>query len=327
MPNIPCPDKIDCQCADGSPFRNLSSEAPDVRTFLSVGFAAIIPPLGFEWDVASCRGVCRSTVSQQAADLCAAQAADTCIFTALSPPGPSGGSAPSLPPVPPPQGPQGQGRVPIFSNTPQSCAAVCADGLPFNYQVPADIFSALSQAAADAMAQSYACRLALLHRICLSALATARVCVHSNYFATITATGAFLGVDNWQIVAGGLPPGLTFNGGVVSGGVVTITGTPTSTGVYDFTVQITAPNGDTMQKPYEIVVAGFTNLAGLPAGIVGTPYSYQLVSVGITGPVFSLAPGSDALPDGLSLSASGLISGTPETEQTQTSTFVATETP
>src|SRR5690606_35693245 len=48
----------------------------------------------------------------------------------------------------------------------------------------------------------------------------------------------------------------------------------------------------------------------LPSGQVGAPYSQQLMATGGDGtPEWSLAVGS--LPDGLSMSASGLISGTP----------------
>jgi len=326
VPNIPCPDKIDCQCADGSPFRNLSSEAPDVPTFLGIDFAAFIPPLGYQWDVNTCYGVCRSTVSQQAADLCAAEAAQICLLSNLHPP--TGG--PGSPPVPPPQPTRGR-RLPvtIFPNNPQSCAVLCPDGLSFTYTVPANVFVARSQLQADTMAHSYACRQAQLHRICLSALTPDTVCVDAEYSATLTATGAFLALpgetDHWAIVDGELPPGLTFNGGDVQGGSVTITGTPTMIGVYDFTVQITTPSGDMMQKPYELVIAGITNLAGLPQGQVGTAYSYQLLATGFIGPVFSLAPGSNALPDGLSMDSAGLITGTPTTVETVQCIFQVTE--
>lgn len=178
------------------------------------------------------------------------------------------------------------------------------------------------------MAKSYACRQAQLHRICLSNI-TDFVCVDSGYSQVITASGGFLAlpgqVDNWQIVAGGLPAGLTFNGGTVQGGAVSITGTPTEIGIFSFTVQITAPNGDMMQKPYTLTVAGIVNADALPDGTVGTAYTAQLVAVGFVNPLFSIVAGT--LPDGLTMDGTGLISGTPTTDEVDTLTFGVEENP
>jgi hypothetical protein len=66
-----------------------------------------------------------------------------------------------------------------------------------------------------------------------------------------------------------------------------------------------------MQKAYTITVMGITSGA-LPGFTVGTPYSYQFSTTGGT-PPFSYDVVDGALPDGLDLSTSGLISGTPTT--------------
>jgi hypothetical protein len=57
--------------------------------------------------------------------------------------------------------------------------------------------------------------------------------------------------------------------------------------------------------------------SSLPGGTVGTAYSQSLQASGGTGPyTWSLAPGSTPLPNGLSLSSAGTISGTPTTANT-----------
>lgn len=63
----------------------------------------------------------------------------------------------------------------------------------------------------------------------------------------------------------------------------------------------------------------------LPSGTVGTPYSQTLAATGGTPPyTWSLAQGS-SLPTGLSLSSSGIISGTPTTAGTSTFAVSATD--
>lgn len=325
MPAIPCPDKIDCPGCDGNPFANLSAEAPDQQEFTGVVPVAIVPPLGFDYSRLGCLGLCISTVSQEAADLCAQEQATQCSIGGMR--GPVGG--PAAGPVPPPVGPIG--TKPIgpggtgFRNTAQTAPALCPDGLGFNFTVPAGVFAALTQAAADAAALSYAQRQAVLHRICLSDIDDT-ICEGEETTQVITASGGFLAtgtlLNDFEIVSGALPPGLTFNGGLTGFASCSITGTPTSIGVYNFTVQITAPNGDMMQKPYTLTIAGISNTDALPDGQVDQSYTAQLVAVGFTNPVFSA---DNDLPDGLSMDANGFITGTPTTEETVTTGFVVTE--
>jgi len=59
----------------------------------------------------------------------------------------------------------------------------------------------------------------------------------------------------------------------------------------------------------------------LPGGFVGTPYSQTLTATGILPMVWTVSAG--ALPDGLSLSSAGLISGTPTTMQISNFTVTA----
>lgn len=311
MPTILCQNAIEgCECIESSPYRNISAEAPDLPAFLSLGFARVVPPLGTQWDAIGCFTTCESTVSQQAADLCAAEQAFLCATGSWQSPGFPGGV--SDPPVPPPRGPHGRVPVQRFFNSPQVGMANCPDGLPFLLTVPSATFAGLSQAAADAAALSYANRQAQLRMICLSMTPSNPVCVGTATTFTITATGAFLAApgqfDQWVFEAGTLPPGMTFNGGAIQGGVATITGTPTTPGSYFFIIGVTDPLGDFMAKAFTINVGGLTN-AAIPQGQTGNAYSFQVLAADGRASLFS----ATGLPPGLSMDILGNITGTPTT--------------
>jgi hypothetical protein len=124
----------------------------------------------------------------------------------------------------------------------------------------------------------------------------------------------------WNYV-GALPPGLTLrtNG--------TITGVPSAEGTHPVTVRATYL-GKSGQQTYEVFVGAITvglASAALPAGVQGAAYRYDLkphVSVAgdaayaVDGTIWSLASGT--LPAGLTLSADGVIAGTPTDENAST---------
>jgi hypothetical protein len=103
----------------------------------------------------------------------------------------------------------------------------------------------------------------------------------------------------------GLPSGLSIGS---STGI--ISGIPTTTGSRTFTVRATK-GACVYDKSYTINVCGsasfFTN--SLQSGAIGTPYNQTISQMGISPATFSISAG--ALPDGLSISSSGTISGTP----------------
>ena len=108
----------------------------------------------------------------------------------------------------------------------------------------------------------------------------------------------------WSIIGGSLPAGLSFD----TSGV--ITGTPTAAGTSSFTAQVTDSVGATVTKLLSIKVntaLTVTNLL-LPAGEVGVLYSQALGASGGTTPYTWLITGG-SLPAGLSLGASGVITG------------------
>jgi Leucine-rich repeat (LRR) protein/fibronectin type 3 domain-containing protein len=109
----------------------------------------------------------------------------------------------------------------------------------------------------------------------------------------------------WTIVAGSLPAGLSLN---VAAGV--ISGTPSVTGTFAFTVQATNSAGYAF-RALNITISASPSIttSSLPDGGVGVPYSQTLASDGTAPITWTVIAG--ALPVGLSLNTNGVISGTP----------------
>ncbi|HOX19538.1 MAG TPA: hypothetical protein PLI70_01300 [Gemmatimonadales bacterium] len=137
--------------------------------------------------------------------------------------------------------------------------------------------------------------------------------------ATLTATGG-TGSYTWALAPGSsLPAGLALSAaGVVSG-------TPTASGSFTFTVRVnsgplSADKAFTVNiLPAPVVV---TTGSPLPAATVGVAYSQTFQATGGTGG-YSWSQVDGALPAGLGLSAAGVLSGAPSTAGTSTFTVQA----
>jgi large repetitive protein len=131
-----------------------------------------------------------------------------------------------------------------------------------------------------------------------------------DYLFHVTATGGS-GAYTWS--AGGLPPGLGIN---PSSG--DINGRPLSTGTFTIGLRVADAQGSSAQTTLPLTVAlpppTITTPSLLPSGTVGVPYVASLGASGSGTYTFSLKLG--ALPDGLTLSQDGFISGTPKTAST-----------
>jgi large repetitive protein len=112
------------------------------------------------------------------------------------------------------------------------------------------------------------------------------------------------GVAPYTWTATGLPAGLS----VSSAGVVS--GTPTETGTSDVTFTVTDVRGKTDSTTASITIAPAVHItsSSLPGGVINTAYSTQLEAADGTAPYTWT---SDLVPDGLTLSADGVLSGTP----------------
>jgi hypothetical protein len=147
------------------------------------------------------------------------------------------------------------------------------------------------------------------------------------YTQTFTQTGGS-GAIAWSNPGGGLPGGLALvsNTGVLSG-------TPTATGTFNFTIQATDANQCTGTRAYTLVINPMgcptitvsPNTATLTAGTVGTAYTQTFMQAGGAGAItWSVSAGS--LPGGLTLNpGTGVLSGTPSTANTFNFTIRATD--
>ena len=138
------------------------------------------------------------------------------------------------------------------------------------------------------------------------------------YNQTVQAA-AGIGTLTWSITVGSLPPGLTI-GPSLTGPSVTISGTPTSQGTFNFTVRVTDTLGQFATRALSITInlpaRPNITITTLPAGTIGQNYNQAVLATGTAPLTWSLSAGS--LPPGLNLSpTSGTITGAP----TATGTF------
>lgn len=302
MPNLPC-DRFG-ECIDlSNPLTNYSAEAPDNLTYLGFHWPWVDPnnPVGNDtptnYSAEGCQTLCESSISQADADLCAARQAFICANTG---------------------GPGNDIKAPtfFFSNL-QQCSISCPDGSAFSFRAFPGAFVNISQAAADEQAAEYACNGAAFYLMCLSSIPGA--CANQAYSAVITSSRTPNPPYTFAIVAGSLPPGLTFTQGTNQ---AIISGTPTVAGNYTFTVQVTDLSGNTMQRSYTLGVLQISNSP--TSASVGSAYSFQFNVTGGTAPYTFVLEG--ALPAGLTMSSSGLITGTPTAAGTTNFTVTVADT-
>lgn len=120
------------------------------------------------------------------------------------------------------------------------------------------------------------------------------------YNQTLGQTGA-LGAPSFALTAGGLPSGLTLSlAGVISG-------TPTATGTFNFTVTVSDASGCSGSQPYSITIVCPTNgasFASVPALcdngpmytlIEGSPAGGMYSGIGVSGGMFDPAVGTQTV--------------------------------
>jgi hypothetical protein len=131
--------------------------------------------------------------------------------------------------------------------------------------------------------------------------------VGAVYSDTVSASGGKTPYS-WALAGGSLPSGLA-----IDAGTGTVSGTPTTAGTYNSTVQVKDANNTVVTNPLTIVIlpAVSVSTSSLPADYVGVSYSQTLMAAGGVAPyTWSIVAGS--LPAGLALASdTGLISGTP----------------
>jgi hypothetical protein len=135
-------------------------------------------------------------------------------------------------------------------------------------------------------------------------LSPATVC--TPYCQKISATGC---TGPYKLSAGTLPPGLTFDAATGD-----LCGTPEKPGTYTISVTATGALGCTARATYHLEVScpAITIDPVLPDANACVYYQHEFPAAGCNGPyVFTANP--ETLPDGLTLSAGGVLSGFPTT--------------
>lgn len=136
--------------------------------------------------------------------------------------------------------------------------------------------------------------------------------IGTAYNQTVSGNGG-TAPYTFGVTSGALPTGLVINSGTGA-----ITGIPTTAGTFNFTITATDANGCPGSRAYTVVIAaaGCPNVtlspATLPPGTVGSPYNQAIGASGGTAP-YTFTVSSGALPNGLTISSNGAITGTPTT--------------
>lgn len=149
--------------------------------------------------------------------------------------------------------------------------------------------------------------------------------IGAPYNATVNESGG-VAPFSWSIVSG--PAWVTLNSS--NSDSVTLAGTPgvSDAGTAAVTLKVTDADGASATSSgltITVTNLAITTTSPLPDGAEGTPYSEQFSASGGTSPyAWSVASGS-TLPAGLTLSATGLLSGTP-TAAVSSATFDVTVT-
>jgi hypothetical protein len=148
--------------------------------------------------------------------------------------------------------------------------------------------------------------------------------VGASYSQQITASGG-TAPYTYTVTTGTLPTGLVLS----SSGL--LSGTPTSVGSSTFTVKATDSTSGTAitgSQSYTVVISAAGTItvspASLPGGAVNVSYAQTITASGGTAP-YAYAVSAGTLPAGLTLSSTGLLSGTPTTAGSSTFTVTATD--
>ncbi len=143
--------------------------------------------------------------------------------------------------------------------------------------------------------------------------------VGNVYSAQINSNGS--PATQWNLAGGAFPPGLALSS--IPGSSTTISGTPSTVGSYSFTLSATDPDlrNATTTQGFSISIAQINPASPLPTATLNVPYSAT----------FTISTGGNFTwqcpnpPSGLTMSAQGVLGGTPTS--TGTFNFMVTAVP
>ena len=150
--------------------------------------------------------------------------------------------------------------------------------------------------------------------------------INGPYSATVNVAGG-IAPFAWTIASGALPANLALSASTTNS--VTITGIPATAGLSaPFTIKATdstAASSTSGALTINIGNLGIATATPLPPASVGNVYNLQLQATGgITPYTWAITTGS-SLPANITLSSSGLLSGTPQTAATSTFNITVTD--
>lgn len=128
--------------------------------------------------------------------------------------------------------------------------------------------------------------------------ATSSTYVKNFLYNGVTVQGESTAPYTWTVAAGSLPPGVTmFSDGEIYG-------TPTATGTYVFTAQVTDAGGQTASQPYRLTIS--PQPPPLTSAQQSCQHAPSSVTASLTGPsIGGVTPGGQALGDQSQLTACG----------------------
>lgn len=191
-----------------------------------------------------------------------------------------------------------------YRNDEQTCVVECPDGTEFSWTVPVELIASAWQGDADARAYALACKRAKEHRLCFNTNSPLTPCCVGTFASIVIGAQGGTSPYSFAVTSGSIPTGMTFDA------MGLLQGVPTVSGTYTFTIEVVDSIGSTQSKSFTLRVCEITTASPLPSGTVSTAYNQALAATPTEGTVaWSLISGT--LPAGLSLSTSGVISGTP----------------
>jgi hypothetical protein len=131
--------------------------------------------------------------------------------------------------------------------------------------------------------------------------------VNSKYSVTLVSAGGSGTGNTWSLLSGSIPAGITLS----SAGL--LSGAPTSSGARTFTVQVKDSADNTANATFTLTVnpaLSVTSPRILPVGYAGSNYSTTLTAGGGSGTGYKWTATS-TLPQGLTLTTAGVLSGLP----------------
>jgi hypothetical protein len=136
--------------------------------------------------------------------------------------------------------------------------------------------------------------------------------VNAFYYQTIQASDCS-GNYNWSQTSGTLPGNTSL---IAGGSTYVLSGNPTASGTFTFTVQVNDGGSNTTNRQYSVAISNALQITTttLPNGTNGLNYSQQLqATAGVPfggGAHYSWSLSSGSLPANLNLATNGLLSGT-----------------